>query len=178
MSGLHITKNIKNKYFLTITVIEWIEVFTQDYYFQLLANSLNYCTLKKGLVVNGYVFMRNHIHLIADTIIKPNLHDIIRDFKRHTTKEIKEMLIREKKLNLLNLFKNSDQKRTQNICQIWQKWNWPVICDEPYFYNQKLDYIHNNPIEKGYVDNPCNWKYSSAKDYYTNKRSPVNVTTE
>ena len=178
MSRLHIIKNLKAKYFLTLTTIEWIEVFTQDKYFRVLADSLNFCILNKDLIINAYVFMRNHIHLIADTKVKPNLADIIRDFKRHTTRKIKKLIIGDKRFILLHRLTNSCQKKEDNIFQLWQKGNWPVICDEPEFYNQKLDYIHDNPIEKGYVDNPCKWVYSSAKDYYTDDKSPVKVTVE
>ena len=30
---------------------------------------------------------------------------------------------------------------------------------------QKLDYMHNNPVERGYVDEPAHWRYSSARNY-------------
>ena len=30
---------------------------------------------------------------------------------------------------------------------------------------QKLDYIHLNPVKRGYVDEPCHWRYSSARNY-------------
>ena len=30
---------------------------------------------------------------------------------------------------------------------------------------QKIDYIHNNPIESGFVTNSIDWKYSSARNY-------------
>jgi REP element-mobilizing transposase RayT len=55
----------ENIYFLTPTVVEWIDVFTKWEYFEILADSLKYCIKNKGLVLYEYVFMTNHIHLIV-----------------------------------------------------------------------------------------------------------------
>ncbi|MGZ8182658.1 MAG: hypothetical protein ACXWT1_11900 [Methylobacter sp.] len=30
---------------------------------------------------------------------------------------------------------------------------------------QKLDYIHQNPVKRGYVDQSEHWRYSSARNY-------------
>ena len=49
--------------------------------------------------------------------------------------------------------------------QFWQHHNKPIELWNPKVINQKLDYIHNNPVEAGFVSEPWYWKYSSAIDY-------------
>ena len=42
---------------------------------------------------------------------------------------------------------------------------------------QKLEYIHNNPVERGYVDDPLHWRYSSARNY-AGQPALVDVVTD
>src|SRR5450432_4806246 len=76
-------------YFVTFTVIHWIDIFTRKVYRDIIVDSLNYCIAKKGLLVYGWVIMSNHLHLIISIRNEcGNLSDIIRDFKKYTSKEI------------------------------------------------------------------------------------------
>ncbi len=49
--------------------------------------------------------------------------------------------------------------------QLWQHNNKPIELWSPEVIDQKVDYIHNNPVEAGFVNEPADWKYSSAIDY-------------
>ena len=71
-------------YFVTFTVIHWIDIFSRKEYRDIIVDSLNYCIAKKGLVVYAWVIMSNHIHLLITTKLDDgNISDIIRDFKKH-----------------------------------------------------------------------------------------------
>ena len=72
-------------YFMTSTIIEWIQVFTKKEYFNIIVQSLSYCRQKKGLKLFAYVVLDNHIHFIASA---DNLSQIVRDFKIYTAREI------------------------------------------------------------------------------------------
>ena len=52
-------------YFVTFTVVGWIDFFTRRSYKLALGNSLNYCVKKKGLRVYAWCVMSNHVHLIV-----------------------------------------------------------------------------------------------------------------
>jgi hypothetical protein len=55
--------------------------------------------------------------------------------------------------------------KTDREHQLWQEGSHPqMIADERMMW-QKLEYIHNNPVRRGYVDDPIHWRYSSAKNY-------------
>ena len=169
---------MKSIYFLTLTVIEWIDIFTNEDYLRVLSDSMNYCIDNKGLVVNGYVFMTNHIHLLTDAQESINLDDIISDFKRYSTKKIINLVKTDNRSYIIRLLYKSYKKKEENRLQIWQPNNWPEVVENQKFYNQKLDYIHNNPVLQGFVNDPCKWRYSSARDYYSKEEGSIKITIE
>ena len=85
---------LKNKispngiYYLTTTVVEWVDVFTRPVYRDIIVEALKYCQKEKGLVLYSWCLMSNHLHWIASAADGFNLSDIIRDFKKYTSKKI------------------------------------------------------------------------------------------
>lgn len=167
-------ENEKQTHFLTLRVIDWINIFTEPIYFQIIINSLKYCRKEKGLLLHAYVIMTNHLHMIAISRLG-NLSSLIRDFKRHTTKEIKEVLEEDNRTYILQLIKESFSKRKGQKFQVWHSENWPELVESEDFFQQKLDYIHENPVEKEYVERPEDWVYSSERNYYLNDNSVASV---
>ena len=89
MSGdkYHITDQHAT-YFLTFTVVDWIDIFTRKDYKHIIVDSLNYCISNKGMECFAWVLMSNHMHLIVRAIPPARLSDIVRDFKKFTSKKI------------------------------------------------------------------------------------------
>jgi REP element-mobilizing transposase RayT len=87
-SGYH----IKNQYaihFVTFTIVGWVDVFTRKETKNIIIDAFKYCIENKGLKIYGYVIMSNHIHaMIQASEDVSTLSDLIRDFKKHTPKEI------------------------------------------------------------------------------------------
>jgi putative transposase len=75
-------------YYLTLTIEEWIDIFSRPVYKHLIVDSLNYCIENKGLEIYCWCLMSNHLHLIASAKEEGNLSDILRDFKKFTSKAI------------------------------------------------------------------------------------------
>lgn len=160
MPGPRISKSYQGEViYLTLTTIEWINIFTSKEYFEVLLDSLKYCQKNKGLIIFGFVFMTNHIHLIVSSRHN-NLADIIRDFKHYTTIQIKKLLLKDRRQCILRLIENSFSKKKDQEFQIWQRENYPEVIETDKFFEQKLSYIHNNPVKKGYVEKPEDWFYS------------------
>lgn len=167
-----INKENKNQmYFLTLTTIEWIDIFTKPGYLNILIDSLKFCCKNKGLLIYEYVFITNHIHLILQAKEGFALDEIIRDFKRHTTREIVKTLKDDNRKYILRLINTSLSKNSEDSCQIWQSGNYPEIIETEKFLNQKIDYIHNNPVVKKYVEKPEDWVHSSANYRLAGKES-------
>jgi REP element-mobilizing transposase RayT len=82
-------------YFITMTVTGWIDIFTRKSYKILIVESLRYCQKEKGLEIFGWCLMSNHLHLIVRSNGENSLSDIIRDFKKYTSKKIVSMIIEE-----------------------------------------------------------------------------------
>jgi putative transposase len=156
-------------YFVTFTVINWIDAFTRREYKDILVDSLRFCMTNKGLELYAWVIMSNHVHLIIGTKDKP-MEDILRDIKRHTSKKIVEAISENpqesRKEWMMKLFKEAGRKNPANEnFQFWQQGNHPIELFSPAVMAQKLNYLHNNPVVAGWVDEPEHYLYSSARDY-------------
>jgi REP element-mobilizing transposase RayT len=121
----------------------------------ILSNSLRYCKNNKNLDIVAFVFMLNHIHLIVSS---KDVTGFVRDFKRFTSKEIKNNINRTEQ-HVLKLFINK-----KGEYHLWQKTNMPLYIESDHFFQQKLEYIHNNPVVKNYVAEPEYWYWSSANE--------------
>jgi len=148
-------------YYLTLTVERWYYLFDRFNRWQLLADSLRYCQEHKALSLNGYVFMLNHLHRI---VTSPDVSGFLRDFKRFTSKNIREN-IETHEPQVLKLFVDGEGQY-----RFWMDTNAPKKIENRDFYLQKLNYIHENPVRKGYVRQPEYWLWSSA-----NPTSPLSV---
>ena len=164
-------------YFLTLTIVDWVDLFTRSSYKEIITNSLNYCVEEKGMEIYAYVLMTNHLHIIA-AAKNNNLSDIIRDFKRYTSQKIIEQISsnRESRRNwLLPIFRSAASKHKRNTCyQIWTHDNHAEEVYSPAFTKSKINYIHKNPVKAGMVGRPEEYLFSSARDY-AGDQGPVKV---
>lgn len=156
-------------YFISFAIVYWIDVFTRDEYFAAIIDSLEYCRKNKGMEIYGYCIMPSHIHLI----FRSSLNDpsgLIRDFKGFTSRKVIKLIAENpqesRKDWLLWMFKRAGQTNSnvENM-QFWQQNNQPIEIWSLSVFEQKLQYIHYNPVETGFVTNPIDWKYSSARNY-------------
>ena len=163
-------KNPEGIYFTTFSVVGWVDIFTREVYRGIFMDSLNYCIKNKGLVVYAWVLMTNHVHLIVRRNGDNKLEDIFRDIKKFTSvkiiQEISNNPAESRKEWFLKFFKEKGHANTQNEnFQFWQHGNHPIELDNNEIMEQKLSYLHNNPVNAGFVAEPYHWKYSSAGDY-------------
>tara|TARA_B100000780_G_C21121735_1_gene454424 strand:+ start:2590 stop:3225 length:636 start_codon:yes stop_codon:yes gene_type:complete len=169
MSRKYKFHNKSGLYFVSFATINWIDVFTRQVYFDVLADSVSYCRKEKGMELYCYCFMSSHVHFIfRSTEEKPM--ELLRDFKRHTSKKVIEAISNNpqesRKEWLLWMFERAGKKNaTTSKYQFWQQHNKPIELWNENVIKQKVDYIHNNPIASGFVTNAIDWKYSSARNY-------------
>ena len=160
-----------NAYFLTMTVVDWVDIFTREDYRKIIVNSLKYCQEEKGLEIYAWCLMTNHLHMIASAKDdgKFTLSDILRDFKKFTNKAIIEKIneIPESRRHwLLDRFEFAGRFNDKiKYYKFWQDGNEAKEINTPEFIQQKLDYIHLNPVRAGWVAEPQHYLYSSAIDY-------------
>lgn len=160
-------------YFVSFAVIYWIDVFTRKRYNDILVESLIFCQKEKGLILYAWCIMPSHIHLIIGTRKEP-MQNILRDFKSYTSrsiqKEIKMHPKESRKKWMVQMMMNAGMNNGNNKdWQFWQQSNHPIELSSNSIIDQKLEYLHYNPVSAGYVESPEHWLYSSAKDYYGRK---------
>jgi putative transposase len=163
----------ENAYFVTLTIVNWIDVFTRILYREILIDSLKHCIKHKALQIYAWVIMSNHVHMIISTTDK-TLPEIMRDLKRHTSKALLQAITdntqESRKEWMLWHFKRAGQYNPNNKdYQLWQQGNHPIELYGNEVMQQKLDYIHYNPVTTGWVDEPHHYLYSSARDYASGK---------
>ena len=104
-----------------------------------------------------------------------NAEDIIRDFKHFTANQIIKKLKEYKKAYILNLLHLVGSQKSRQNYQVWEHKNYPEIIEKQDFFLQKLSYIHNNPVKRGFVEKPEHWLYSSARNYMLDDNSVIEI---
>ena len=169
MSRKYKFKNPTAAYFVSFATVYWIDVFTRQSYFSILEESITYCRKEKGMEIFAYCFMPSHIHLI----FRSSHNDPggpLRDYKGFTSRKIIKTIYdspeESRKEWILRLMECAGSKKSNvNKRQFWQHHNHPVEMWSGKVLRQKIDYIHNNPVVQGFVTDPVDWKYSSARNY-------------
>ena len=156
-------------YFVSFATVNWIDVFTRQAYFEILEQSLTFCRKEKGMEIYAYCFMPSHVHFIFRSA-NDDPSGVLRDFKKYTSKQVVKAIENNPKESrrewLLWMFERAGKKKS-NVSerQFWQHHNKPIELWSTEVIKQKIDYIHNNPVKAGFVTEPIQWKYSSARNF-------------
>ena len=145
------------------------QVFTRLKQKQLIIDALKYCQIHKGLEIYAYCLMSSHLHMMCKGTNGFILSDIIRDFKKFTSKKIVETIVNEPESRrewLLPLFEKACEhlKREQKY-KVWQDGYHAEIVESNWFIKQKIEYIHNNPVKDKIVACAEDYYFSSARNY-------------
>ncbi len=169
MSSKYKFRDSSRLYFISYSVIHWIDAFIRDEYRHILINSFNHCREKKGLEIYAYCIMTSHVHMIVSSRQDP-LEGIIRDLKSYTSTQMRAAIDNNmeesRKGWMMWMMKRAGLRNSNNYdYQFWQQNNHPIELYNYEMTKQKLDYIHNNPVKAGFVSKPEDWLYSSARNY-------------
>ena len=158
--------------FITLTITHWVDLFVRKEYTNILDEGLKFYIENKGLKVHAYVYMTSHIHLIVSSN-KLEIQDFVRGFKSYTSKEFLPIInhqIESRKEWLLAKFSYAANRiaRGGNY-KIWKDGFHPVILDTNNKIQQRVEYIHYNPIDAGFVFHERDWVNSSYRKYENEK---------
>lgn len=158
-------------YYLTLHVVDGIDIFIRPVFKQIIVESLNYFSEKKGLTIYAWCLMTNHLHLMAQAEQGYGLSLIANDFKKFTTKIILEDIDAEPEVRRNWIIKKFEDASTSRKLiekfQVWQSRINPVYIDlkNTTTINDQIDHIHNNPVRDRIVSMPEDYLHSSARDY-------------
>ncbi len=150
-------------HFLTCTVLNWMPLFTRPESADIILSALRYRQQQNGWKIYGYVMLENHIHLVVQC---ENLPVELARFKSFTARQLIDYLKAsqaDRLLHQLAMFRKRHKHDRDYQC--WEEGAHPQLIESEAVLRQKLDYIHQNPVKRGYVDDPVHWRYSSARNY-------------
>ena len=162
--------NPEGLYFVSFAVVNWIDVFTRNEYKNIVLETIDYSMKNKGMKIYAWCIMTNHVHLIF-SVSEPNKPELVLgDIKRFTSKKLIEAISTNPKESrrewLIEQFINAGKSGSNTTKhQFWRHDNKPIELWSNAVIKQKVDYIHNNPVEEGYVFAAHEYLYSSAVDY-------------
>jgi putative transposase len=148
--------------FITVTCLKWKPLLEDDRFKNIVIESLAFLSKTNKVNVFAFVIMSNHFHLIWQMLGDHKREDVQRDFLKYTGQQILKLLRNEESMVLKDLLVQSKDRKYQ----VWERnslsvplWSGPVI-------DQKLEYIHCNPVKAGLCKYPWEYVYSSAAFYY------------
>jgi len=147
--------------FYTATIYEWLHLLKEDKYKNIITGSLQFLVNEKRIVLNAFVIMSNHIHLIWQALMGYDPKQIQLSFMKYTAQQIKLELMKDDPA----LFEKCKVNKADRTYQIWEREPLGIELFTPGAFNQKLDYIHQNPVKAGLCKYAEDYFYSSAKFY-------------
>jgi putative transposase len=180
MSTKYKTGDNEIAHFISFAVVNWIDALTRNEYKNIIVESLKYCMREKGMSLNAWIIMSNHVHLVMSAKKEFIISHILRDMKKFTSKRITEAISNNPKESrrewMLWMFERAGKKISSNDkYQFWQHDNHPIELTTQLMLKQRLDYLHQNPVRAGIVYEPQEYIYSSAIDYFTTKRGFIEI---
>jgi len=155
-------------YFVTCSVVKWLPLFVQDTYRRIVLDSMAYVREHKMTQLNAFVVMPTHLHAVLWPQEGVNVSNVLRDFKRYTSRSISREATRRSERQYLKVFAAARRRgRAQGVSQyqVWQEGSHAEAVYGDEFARQKIEYIHNNPVRAELVASPEDWLYSSARAY-------------
>jgi REP-associated tyrosine transposase len=147
-------------HFVTGTIVAWLPLFTTAARCDILVESLSYCQQHKGLKIHGWVILDSHFYAV---LAAPDLAQVLADLKRYSARRLIEELEKENRGWLLRELRRArPAHKSESVHQVWQEGSHPQAVMSDAIMEQKLEYVHNNPVKRGLVASPEHWRYSSA----------------
>jgi putative transposase len=158
-----------------MTIVEWFPLFINREIVSIILDSLEFMQNERSLKLYAYVIMENHLHMVA---ANEHLRKTVKEFKSYTARSIIDYYIERNAVPILDKLRRaklSHKGKSQH--QFWQEGSHPQEIYNEKMLIQKIEYIHNNPVQRGYVDEPKHWRYSSARNY-EGEKGLLEVTTD
>ena len=165
-------------FYITSNIYNRICLFTRPSFIIPIIDSLNYYRYQYPCKLIGYVIMPDHIHLLIwpqDTHI---VTEFMRDFKRFTSGRITRQAKLEGITNWVEKFEEAGKETNRAESKVWQDSFWEQSIYTQKFLEQKLNYIHLNPVRAGLCAGIEDYLYSSYRNYYLGDSQLIEIDSE
>jgi putative transposase len=163
-------------YFITATILQWQHLFVDPAYANIVLDSLAWHHREGRWSLYAYVLMPSHLHAIIRPLGAHTVSDVLQSFGSFTAHAILRRLRQDGRHDLLAVFAHRQDRHPKKKHQIWQPLQAKNIFSRA-FLSEKLTYIHNNPLAKGWqlAEDCADYPYSSACYYERGVAPPVEV---
>ena len=142
-------------YFITARLAHGLSVFKEEHCCSLLLQDINFYRLEFHYQLYGYVIMPDHLHLIIQPSLMADISTVMNKIKGHSSFTINKHLGR--------------------IGKLWQKGYYDHIIRNGKDFEEKINYIHKNPVRAGLSENMQDFKFSSYRNYYLGDKSSIKI---
>ncbi len=150
-------------YFVTCATVKWLPLFSHPELADIVLESWRFVREAHRLSIHAYVLMENHFHIVTSS---QKISHEMRTSKSFTARRIVDTLGELGFTGLLDELRFAKKSHKSNqVYQVWQEGFHPEAIHNSEMLLQKVEYIHNNPIRRGFVDDPAHWRYSSYRQY-------------
>ena len=155
---------------LTFSCYHRLSLLTNDHWQRLLAESIERATASHGFSLVAFVFMPEHVHLLVSSrSTEPAVDRLLYAIKRPYSYRIKQILLAAESPLLDKL--SVRNKQGKPVFRFWQKGpGYDRNLKTVKAVTSSIDYIHNNPVNRGLCRQPVEWKWSSTLWYVSDGR--------
>jgi putative transposase len=147
-------------FFVTTTIVHHDPIFGFGrQYYLILIESLKLVLSKYHAALFAYVLMPSHIHLVIAMPEKKSISDLLRDFKKYTSTKIRQQLQKDGKSGTIEQLRANAESKKNQVFKLWMERFDDLVIENDKTLQIKIDYIHNNPVKAGFVDQPEQWEY-------------------
>jgi putative transposase len=164
------------QYFVTTNAYNHAHLFESDEIKCIIADSFSFMRADGWLKLYAFVVMPNHIHFIARILEGHILSDVMRDFKKFTSKKIAQQLQAQENPKVLEVLREAGETRGHQF-KVWDDEYDARDVFSPKFFEQKMNYIHYNPCQPQWnlVKYPEDYLWSSARFYMANEPAVIPI---
>ena len=155
-TGLKRFQQTKQLHFITFSCYKRQPFLTSKTAKDIVQQILEETRQQQNLRIAAYVLMPEHVHLLTNEPKTNTLAVFLQILKQRTSRELK----------------SPDQK------QFWQRRYYDFNVSSPEKFIEKLQYIHRNPVKRGLVSHPENYRWSSFNHYATGEPGPIQIESE
>jgi len=162
-------------YFITTSASQRAHHFHRDVIKRILLDSLNTGRILGQYNLFAFVIMPNHIHIIIRCLGEFTPGDVVREYKKATSNLIIRHLEAEGNHRTLAAFASGVKHPQKQKYAVWESEYQAKNIFTPEFLSQKIEYIHQNPIQPHWklADLPEEYIWSSARLYLTDERPMI-----
>jgi putative transposase len=162
-------------YFITTRAAGSAHVFQRDVIKRIMIDSLNTGRILSQYDLFAFVVMPNHVHLIIRCLNDWQVGDSVRELKKSTAGLILRQYEAEGNAEALTYFASAVKPGQKQSHAVWEDEYQAKDVVSPDFLRQKMEYIHNNPMQPHWnlVEHPEDYVWSSARFYLVGGRALI-----